>query len=342
MQTLQKLELSHRLLYHPNHFPKEAIRAEHLEGLLEKLRREGLAKEHLPSQKELQRQGEYCKEKGIRLILSGEAEYPAALLDLPQIPPLLFTMGSLPTIEKVSIVGSRRCSSRGQSFARQLAERLSGEKLCIVSGLARGIDRAAHEGAIEKGETLAVLGGGLDCIYPPEHGGLARKIMKEGALISEFPPGCRPRPFHFPRRNRIIAALSRVLILVEAGEKRGALSTAMHARELGRSVMVAPSCPLNPAARGSNRLLLEGALPVLSAGEVLEELGWGKQGGRVWNCERAREEGITDLETLSLKSGWPLDRVLRELSDWERSGEVRRETGGRFHFLALAEEGPAS
>ena len=246
--TPELLELAHRLLYHPAHFPGSPLRAEEAGTFLERLR-EDVEDKELPPRSELRRQAELCSRRGIRVLLGGEPGYPESFSLLPQPPPLLFVRGMLPACEKaVALVGSRRCSRQGREFAKELARVLAGAGLPVVSGLARGIDAAAHAGALETGATVAILGGGLDRIYPPENEPLARRVEERGALLSEFPPGSPPLPFHFPRRNRLIAALADMTVVVEAGRKSGALITAAGARDLGRSVGVVPGSPLNPAA----------------------------------------------------------------------------------------------
>jgi len=246
---------------------------------------------------------------------------------------MLFLLGELPTLDRcIALVGSRRCSLQGREMARMLGRGLASEGVCVVSGLARGIDGEAHEGALETGKTLAVLGGGLDRIYPPEHRNLAGRILRAGALISEFPPGVRPLPFHFPRRNRIIAALANLTIVVEAGERSGARSTAIHSLDLGKRVGVVPGNPMNPAAAGSNQLFKEGAEPIRNLQDVHDALKWGSGPitSKPWSPERCREEGVEDLEALALRSGWSLARSIENLECWEREGQVRRLSGGRF------------
>lgn len=329
--THELLELSHRLLYSPKDFPEDGLSLEEAPALLEGLRRRSSIQ--IPAPEILRAQAEIAAGKGMRLLLSGEADWPDALNNLPQSPPILFMLGDLPILDRcIAIVGSRRCSRQGREMARMLGRGLSGEGVVVVSGLARGIDGEAHEGALESGTTIAILGGGLDRIYPPEHRNLAGRILENGALISEFPPGVMPLPFHFPRRNRIIAALADLTIVVEAGEKSGARSTAIHSLDLGKRVGVVPGNPMNPAAAGSNQLFKEGAEPIRHLQDVHDLLEWGAgpKTNKPWSPERCREEGVEDLESLALRSGWTLARSIENLESWEREGQVRRLAGGRF------------
>lgn len=204
----------------------------------------------------------------------GEPSYPALLAATPS-PPGLFVRGTM-TIDDglaVAIVGARRASAYGLEVAEALASDLAARGVTIVSGLARGIDAAAHRGALAAGgRTLAVLGSGIDVIYPPEHRGLAREIAARGAVLTEMPPGTRPLPWHFPLRNRIIAALSLGVVVVEAAERSGALTTATWAAELGREVLAVPGRVTSPASRGAHGLLRDGAALVESAADVLAQL----------------------------------------------------------------------
>lgn len=334
------LELAHRLLYRPALFPSEGIAAGDVDTLLDKLRA-GRVSEQLPPDGELSRQAELCERRGIRALLSGEPHYPEGLRVLAKPPPAIFVRGMLPVGEKAAaLVGSRRCSRQGRQFAKELARSLAGAGLPVISGLARGIDAAAHMGALETGCTVAVLGGGLDRIYPPEHESLARQVEERGALISEFPPGTVPLPFHFPRRNRVIAAMADITVVIEAGRKSGALITAGQARDLGRDVGVVPGNPLNPSAAGSNRLLYDGVEPVLGPREVFEMIQWrgGWIEGRPWDPKRCVEEEVDDVETLALRAGWSLSRAMRKLEEWEAEDRVTRLGGGRFRVEELAAE----
>ncbi len=216
------------------------------------------------------------RRQGARLVCLGEAGYPAALAALADPPPVLWLRGKAPVLAMpaVAMVGSRNASSLGTRMARKLAEGLGYHGLAVVSGLARGIDTAAHGGALKTG-TIAVMAGGVDVIYPPENDALAAAIADQGLLVSEQPIGLQPQARHFPRRNRLIAGLSRAVLVVEAAEGSGSLITAQDALDQGREVMAVPGHPLDPRAAGCNTLIRDGARLVRSVEDVLEALGPG-------------------------------------------------------------------
>jgi len=211
---------------------------------------------------------------GGAMVALGEPDYPAALRHIPDAPPLLSVVGGMSALCRpmVAIVGSRNASVAGRKFAAIVARGLGEAGHVVTSGLARGIDGAAHESALSTG-TVAVLAGGLDRIYPPEHVDLARRIAAEGgALIGEMPVGHEPRGRDFPRRNRIISGVSLAVVVIEAAERSGSLITARRAAEQGRLVFAAPGSPLDPRAAGSNRLIKEGAHILTSADDVIAEI----------------------------------------------------------------------
>lgn len=212
----------------------------------------------------------------IKPIDQRDKNYPLRLNDLYDPPKTLYIYGDIELLKRpmVAIVGARGASSRGLNAAAEFAKALSSAGLVVVSGLARGIDGASHRATIArgKGATLAVCGTGLDITYPREHAQLARVIGQKGLLISEFSPGTGPKPTHFPRRNRIIAALSLGVVVIEAADKSGSLITARIAAELGREVFALPGPIDNPLYGGCNRLIQEGAKLVRSPNEVLEDL----------------------------------------------------------------------
>lgn len=213
---------------------------------------------------------------GARLLTHGEPDYPAALLDLPDAPPALWAVGDIDLLNRpaVGMVGARNASSLGTRMARRLGLGLSEAGFTVVSGLARGIDTAAHEAALEgQGRTIAVMAGGIDVIYPAENTALAAAIDKTGCRISEHPPGLEPQARHFPLRNRIVAGLSRAVIVVEAAAKSGSLITAKAALDYGREVMAVPGHPFDARASGCNCLIRDGALLVRGPQDVLEALG---------------------------------------------------------------------
>ncbi|WP_242679106.1 DNA-processing protein DprA [Rhodobacter calidifons] len=213
---------------------------------------------------------------GARLLVHGEADYPRALSDIPDAPPVLWVRGDVSLLHRpaIGMVGARNASSLGMRMARRLGQGLSEAGFTVVSGLARGIDTAAHEAALEgEGRTVAVMAGGIDVIYPAENDGLARLIDERGCRISEHPPGLEPQARHFPLRNRIVAGLSRAVVVVEAASKSGSLITAKAALDYGREVMAVPGHPFDARASGCNGLIRDGALLVRGPQDVLEALG---------------------------------------------------------------------
>jgi DNA processing protein len=207
------------------------------------------------------------------LIALCEPDYPRALAAADDAPPMIAVNGNRHLLSRpaVGLVGARNASANGRTLAKRMAAELAAEGWLVTSGFARGIDTAAHEGALAHG-TLAVLAGGLDVVYPPENEALYRRLWEEGVLLSEMPPGSEPQGRHFPRRNRIIAGLCLGTVVVEAAQRSGSLHTAKLAAEYGREVMAVPGSPLDPRAQGCNGLLRQGATLVESAAHVLEAL----------------------------------------------------------------------
>jgi DNA processing protein len=216
-----------------------------------------------------------CAKAGIQIIPAGSPEYPTRLLEIADAPLVLFRLGlSVDTDGGAAVVGSRAPTAPGKAFAKELSADLSADGVVIVSGLARGVDTAAHEGALEGGgPTVAVLGCGVDVVYPPESGRLRERIRERGAIISEYAPGSAPVAWRFPARNRIVSGMTRATIVAEASLRSGALITARLALDQGREVMAVPGSPFFPHTAGSNRLLRDGAAPVTCAGDVLLALG---------------------------------------------------------------------
>ena len=213
-------------------------------------------------------------EKGTRILTGTDAEYPALLREIPRPPARLWVRGlPLPTGPAVAVVGARRASRAGLAAAGHLAAGLARAGVAVVSGFARGVDAAAHRGALEAGgTTVAVFGCGLDVCYPPEHAGLMSEIVAGGAILSEFDPGERPLPYYFPIRNRVIAGLSRLVLVVEAAEKSGSLITARYAADFGRDVAAVPGPIRTEGCAGTNALLKDGAILVRDVEDVLSEL----------------------------------------------------------------------
>lgn len=252
-----------------NHFGGAAAAIE----ALPELARRGGRRIRVCARSEAEDEFAEAERRGVRFVALGETGYPPALAAVEGAPPLLAVAGDLNVFHRpaVAIVGARNASSAGRSFAARLASELGGVGWLIVSGLARGVDAAAHAASIETG-TVAVFAGGLDCVYPPEHADLASRIVGDGALVSEMPMGWQPRGRDFPRRNRIIAGISLGVVVVEAAVRSGSLITARLATEIGREVMAAPGSPLDPRCEGSNGLLREGATLITRSDHVIEAL----------------------------------------------------------------------
>jgi DNA processing protein len=221
----------------------------------------------------VEREMERVDRFGARYLFLGQGLYPPLLAELENAPPALIAKGHLSLLEKpaVAMVGARNASAAACRFARQLAQDLGSADAVVVSGLARGIDTAAHDGSLETG-TIAVIAGGIDIFYPPENEARQQAIASQGLLLAEQPPGVEPRAQHFPYRNRIIAGLSHGTVVVEAAPKSGSLITARYATEFGRDVMAVPGSPLDPRAQGCNLLIREGATLVQNADDVLEAI----------------------------------------------------------------------
>jgi DNA processing protein len=280
-------------------------------------------------------------------------EYPAQLAALPGAPETLYVRGRLVADDAlaVAIVGSRRATPYGLEVAERLGAALGARGVTVVSGLARGIDSAAHRGALESGgRTIAVLGSGADVIYPPENRRLATQIIEAGAVISQFAPGTPPLPYHFPERNRIIAGLALAVVVVEAAERSGALITAGFAAELGREVLAIPGRVTSPESRGAHRLIQDGAALVQDADEVIAALparwqacvkgaaGSDAQGGAAPPEEHgdagrvlaALGEDPVTIDDVIERSGLASGRATALLLELELAGRVRQLDGKRF------------
>jgi DNA processing protein len=225
------------------------------------------------SQEEADREFAAARRAGVIFIALGEPDYPARLQAIYDPPPLIGARGELATLARpmVAMVGSRNASGAGMKFAERLAHDLGDVGLMVVSGLARGIDAAAHRGSLATG-TVAVLAGGHGHVYPPEHKDLLEQIVADGAAVSEMPLQWEPRARDFPRRNRLISGLAAGVIVIEAAKRSGSLITARMALEQGREVFAVPGSPLDPRAEGTNGLLKQGAALVTSAEDVLSVL----------------------------------------------------------------------
>lgn len=287
---------------------------------------------------------------GARYLALGRGLYPRLLAELPAAPPLLIAKGDFGLLDRqsVAIVGARNASAAACRFARGLAHDLGQQGLAVVSGLARGIDAAAHDGALASG-TIGIVAGGIDIFYPPENEDRQRAMFDHGLVIAEMPPGIEPRARHFPYRNRIIAGLSLGTIVVEAAPKSGSLITARLAAEAGRDVMAVPGSPLDPRAQGCNELIREGATLIQNAAEVIETIrpmdGRVQSGSRPFEAaageaadpddsvRRSIEEllgpspvPVDELVRLSGQPSGPVQMVLLEL---DLAGRLDRHAGGK-------------
>ena len=260
----------------------------------------------------------------------GSSRFPALLAEISNPPQVLWIRGDLAICDKtvVAIVGARTASREGMIAAEAIAADLARTGVVIASGLARGIDAAAHTGALDAGgTTIAVLGTGIDIVYPPENEALFERIGRCGLVMTEFPPGTQPFPGNFPRRNRIISGLSRAVLVVEAAEKSGSLITARLAADQGRDVMAMPGLTAGGRNRGAHALLRDGAKLVESAVDILQELGIGHAGSAMAENPETIEFTVDDIAAeLKISVGDALARLL----EWELTGEIRRIGSGRF------------
>lgn len=286
---------------------------------------------------------------GARYLFLDDADYPPLLAELDSAPPALTYRGDLALTRRtvVAMVGARNASAAACRFARQLAHGLAGAGAAVASGLARGIDTAAHMGALEGG-TIAVIAGGIDVAYPPENAALQEQIATAGLLIAEMPPGIEPRARHFPHRNRIIAGLALGTVVVEAAPRSGSLITARLAGEAGREVMAVPGSPLDPRAQGCNALIREGATLVQSAEDILEAVrpidtrmvrapAHGFGAAPPDDASDTDRRAVTDLlgpvavpvDELIRQTGLAPAAVQTVLLELELAGRLERHAGGR-------------
>ncbi|GAA4003186.1 DNA-processing protein DprA [Sphingomonas humi] len=289
---------------------------------------------------------------GGRYLSIGQGLYPPLLAEADNAPPLVTALGDLSLLERpsVAMVGARNASAAACRFARGIAHDLGREGVVVVSGLARGIDAAAHEGALASG-TIGVIAGGLDIFYPPENERLQRAVAEQGLVLAEMPPGTEPRARHFPYRNRIIAGLCPATLVVEAAPRSGSLITARLAAEMGRDVLAMPGSPLDPRAQGCNGLIRDGATLVQNAAEVMEALRPGLGGVRSGrglfsyapdvpvsaepdSAERARVEELlgpspAPVDEIVRLSGLEPGAVQLVLLELDLAGRIDRHAGGK-------------
>ncbi len=288
--------------------------------------------------------------KEINVLTWEDEGYPARLRDVENAPPVLYLRGTITSEDDwaVAIVGTRRATSYGRQVAERIARELARNGVTVVSGMARGIDGVAHRTALDAGgRTLAVLGSGVDRIYPPEHRRLAEDIVSQGALISDYPPGTPPEGRNFPPRNRIIAGLSLATVVVEAGKRSGALITSDFALEQGREVFAVPGNVMAPQSRGPNRLIQQGAHPLLDPKEILETLELSllteQRQARTVLPSNPSEAQIFDVlgyeslhvDEIQVQTGMPIEEVTATLAMMELKGMVRKV--GSMRYMAIGE-----
>jgi DNA processing protein len=302
----------------------------------------------LAGRDQIEREMSHVERLGARYLFLGQGLYPSLLAEIEAAPPALIVKGQLGLLARpaIAIVGARNASAAACRFARMLAQGLGEEGVVVVSGLARGIDSAAHDGSLETG-TVGVIAGGIDVVYPPENEARQAAIAERGLLVAEQPPGTEPRARHFPYRNRIIAGLAQGTVVVEAAPKSGSLITARYAAEFGRDVMAVPGSPLDPRAQGCNQLIREGAVLVQNAADVLETvrpyasrpLAEARSGYEPGEADASDRERRAILDLLS-PTPVPVDELIRQsalpaalvhtvLLELELAGRIERHAGGR-------------
>ena len=324
-----------------------------LEALPDLARRGGGSAPRIVPRADAEREIARVETFGGRYLLLGQGLYPRLLAELDNAPPILTVKGNLALLDRqlIAIVGARNASAAACRFARTLAHDLGAEGIVAVSGLARGIDSAAHDGSLASG-TIAVIAGGLDIVYPPENATRQAAIAESGLLIAEMPPGTEPRARHFPYRNRIIAGLALGTVVIEAAPKSGSLITARLATEAGREVMAVPGSPLDPRAQGCNQLIRDGATLVQGAADVIETL---RPMSRVaapvkpWHPTPAPLDAAPDerslVEQLLGPSPVPVDEIVRQsglpsgtvqliLLELDLAGRLERHAAGRVSLTA--------
>jgi DNA processing protein len=322
--------------------------AEALAAVPDLARRGGGKSPRLCGRDEAEREIAKVDKLGARYLTLGQGLYPRLLAELEDAPPVLIAKGNLNLLDKASValVGARNASAAACRFARGLAYDLGQRDLVVVSGLARGIDSAAHDGALETG-TIGVVAGGIDIFYPPENEQRQTTLYERGLVLAEMPPGTEPRARHFPYRNRIIAGIATGTVVIEAAPKSGSLITARLAAEAGREVMAVPGSPLDPRAQGCNRLIRDGATLVQNAQDVIDELRPmdSRVAAGISPYEHAPLEEPDDgvlgrIEELLGPSPVPVDEIIRlsgassgsvqmALLEFDLAGRLERHAGGK-------------
>ncbi|MDL1912705.1 DNA-protecting protein DprA [Chloroflexi bacterium CFX6] len=288
--------------------------------------------------------------QGIKILTWQDEAYPQRLKEIDQPPPVLYIRGDyLPDdLFAVAIVGTRRITPYGRQITEELSSFLAANGLTVISGLARGVDAVAHQAALRAGgRTIAVLGSGVDKIYPPEHRALAEQMMERGAVVSDYAPGTPPEASNFPPRNRIISGLSLAVVVVEAGETSGALITAEFAAEQGREVFAVPGSILAPQSKGTNKLIQKGALPLLSVNDLMQALditrvGEQKAARKIMPSDAVEAKLLTvltnepmQIDEIRNQAELPIEKVSAALALMELKGMVR-QVGG-MNYVAVRE-----
>jgi len=328
--------------------------AEALAAVPELARRGGGRAPALRSASDAEREIARVEKLGAKFLVLGQGLYPRLLAELEDAPPLLIAKGDLKLLDlqAVSIVGARNASAAACRFARGLAHDLGQLGMVVGSGLARGIDSAAHDGALETG-TIGVIAGGIDVFYPPENQARQEALFERGLVVAEMPPGTEPRARHFPYRNRIIAGMASGTVVVEAAPRSGSLITARLAAEAGREVMAVPGSPLDPRAQGCNQLIRDGATLVQNAADVVEAIR--PYQARVRSAPSAYvhapeemadgEDVLAAIESLLGPSPAPVDEIIRlsgapsgvvqmALLELDLAGRLDRHAGNKVSLRA--------
>ncbi|MBX3038745.1 MAG: DNA-processing protein DprA [Anaerolineales bacterium] len=289
--------------------------------------------------------------QGIKIVTWADEEYPNRLREIDQPPPILYIRGEYlqDDLFAVAIVGTRKVTAYGRQVTEEIASFLASNGITVISGLARGVDAIAHQTTLQVGgRTIAVLGSGVDKIYPPEHRGLAEEMMKRGAIISDYAVGTPPDASNFPPRNRIISGLSLAVVVIEAAETSGALITAEFAAEQGREIFAVPGSILAPQSKGTNRLIQKGALPLLTPDDLMQALDLTRVGEQK-SARKLIPTDETEAKVLSVLSseplhvdeirnqaGLPIEKISATLALMELKGMVR-QVGG-MNYVSVREE----
>ena len=299
---------------------------------------------------DLEKISEQIARQGIQILTWDDDSYPARLREIDQPPPVLYLRGEyLPDdVFAVAIVGTRRVTPYGRQVTEEIASFLAANGITVVSGLARGVDAVAHTAALKAGgRTIGVLGSGVDRIYPPEHRALAEQMMERGAVVSDYAPGTPPDASNFPPRNRIISGLSLAVVVIEAGETSGALITAEFAAEQGREIFAVPGSILAPQSKGTNKLIQNGAQPLLTASDLMQALnltrmGEHKAARKILPSDEVEAKLLAALgeqpvhvDELGNQTGLPIEKVSATLTLMELKGMVR-QVGG-MHYVSIRE-----